>query len=225
VKTLASLWVLLALPALLWAGSAETMIENLVAQAWAPTAVRVEWKFSGKPPLALAETGDWKLVDPTPERISGSVILLLERMDQTGNARRIAVSGTASIFGPSVTAKKEIGAGQPVIAADLVQTEMDWTHLNGVAASMDDFSRPVIAAHALVPGRCILTRDIQPKPLVRNGQTVELQFVDGAVKVRISGRATQDGAVGDVIPVLVDLGKTHQLKGTVNPDGTLQLVR
>jgi hypothetical protein len=35
----------------------------------------------------------------------------------------------------------------------------------------------------------------------------------------------QDGAAGDVVSVIVDLGKTHQLKGTVNPDGTLMLVR
>jgi len=219
-----SIVLALLLPACAWAQSATELVQQLVAEAWAPKAVRVEWTFSAKAPADLERYHDWKLVEPHALRLAGNVILTFERHEQAAT-RRIVATGTARIFGNSLTVKQPIASGQPVEIKNLDSLEADWTHLNGDAAQISDFATAQVAARALTPGRTITTHDIKGEKLIHRGQTVEVQYADGAVRIRISGRALKDGAVGDLVPVSTDLVASKQLTGTVSKDGTIQLVR
>ena len=221
-----AVFTLIALfPACLLADPASRMIEKLIAEAWAPQTVRVEWSFNGKTPPALVRYDDWRLAEPRASRLAGSLILSLERRDETGALRRVALSGAARVFGPALTVKKRASAGEPLDSANVEQIETEWTHLNGQPLLVLTTSVRQVAARALLPGRAILVQDVKAAPRVRCGQSVSLLYAEGNVQVRLSGRALQDGATGDVISVAADLGRSKSFTGTVADDGTVLLTR
>jgi len=213
------------LPVRLLADPASAMIERLIAAAWAPQAVRVEWAFNGKAPAALAQYDDWQLAEPRATRLAGSMIVTLERRDESGGLHRASFSGMARVFGPALTVKKRVDAGQPLDSANVVAIETEWTRLNGQPLPALTTSMPQVAARALLPGRPILTQDVKAAPRVRRGQTVSLLYAEGNVHVRLSGRALEDGATGDVISVAADLGRSKSFTGTVADDGTVFMIR
>jgi flagella basal body P-ring formation protein FlgA len=129
------------------------------------------------------------------------------------------------VFGSALTVKKRVGAGGPLDSANVEPIEAEWTRLNGQPLVTLTTSSPQVAARALLPGRPILVQDAKAAPRVRRGQPVSLLYVEGNVHVRLSGRALQDGATGDVISVAADLGKSRSFTGTVADDGTVLLTR
>jgi flagella basal body P-ring formation protein FlgA len=137
----------------------------------------------------------------------------------------VALSGAARVFGPALTVKKRASAGEPLDSANVEQIETEWTHLNGQPLLVLTTSVRQVAARALLPGRAILVQDVKAAPRVRCGQSVSLLYAEGNVQVRLSGRALQDGATGDVISVAADLGRSKSFTGTVADDGTVLLTR
>ncbi|RPH95733.1 flagellar basal body P-ring formation protein FlgA [candidate division KSB1 bacterium] len=220
-----SLILLLAVPAILFAASPEQVVETLIAAAWAPREVRVEWEFNGKPPVVLSQFTDWTIAEPRPMRLAGSLILSLERRDEKGTAHRIAFSGTARVFGPAFTARQRIEAGAKVDTTQLEIIEAEWTRLNGDPITASSFRTATLAARALIPGRPLTAQDIKTSPVIQKGQSVEMNYSEGAVRVRMTGRAMADGAVGDVIPVAVGMGTSKRFQATVAADGTVSLAR
>jgi len=219
----AILAILFSAPA--WAGSAESIVEHCIAEAWQPHPVRVEWEFGGRAPGNLAQFDNWTLGDPRPTRIAGSVILTLQQSAQDGGIQRIRVSGTARVFGPSLTVGEPKCAGDPVVPSDLLPIEAEWTHLRGEPLTDTEHLGSALAVRALTPGRPVLTRDLKARPLVQRNQPVDLRYDDGSVRVRLAGRALCDGSVGEQVDVAVKLGKTRRFKGTVESDGTVRLTR
>jgi flagella basal body P-ring formation protein FlgA len=201
------------------------LIEKLVAEAWVPQIVRVEWSFADKVPATLAQHNDWQLAEPRATRLAGSMILTLERRNGDGGLQRIAFSGAARVFGSALTVRRRVNAGKPLDSVNVEPIEAEWTRLNGQPLVMLTTSSPQIAARALLPGRPILTQDVKAAPRVRRGQPVSLVYAEGNVHVRLSGRALQDGATGDVISVAADLGRSKSFMGTVADDGTVLLTR
>ena len=222
---LAALTPIVLFHAFLWADSGSAVIEKLIAEAWAPQIVRVEWAFNGTAPAALARYDDWQLAEPRATRLAGSMILTLERRDEGGALQRMAFSGAARVFGCALTVKKRVDAGGPLDSANIEPIEAEWTRLNGQPLVMLTTSMPQVAARALLPGRPILVQEVKAAPRVRRGQTVSLLYAEGNVQVRLSGRALQDGATGDVISVAADLGRSKSFTGTVADDGTVLLTR
>jgi flagella basal body P-ring formation protein FlgA len=215
----ALLTIVLLCPLALSAAPATARVEALLAAAWAPRAVRVEWTFQSRVPASLEQHDDWQLSAHRPPRLAGSLILVLERPGD-----KLTVSGTARIFDTALSPGKTIPAGQPVTAADLSALETDVTQVNGELLTLEHLATAALAAHALVPGRPLLTRDLKAAPLVRRGQTVALEKIEGVVRIKLVGRALKDGALGEVIDVAVDLARGKRFKGRVGADGRLQLV-
>ncbi len=213
------LTVLLLCPVLLSAAPASERVAALLAAAWAPREVRVEWTFQGRVPATLEQHDDWQLSARRPPRLAGSLILMLERPGE-----KLCVSGTARVFGMALSPLKTIPAGQSVTAADLSAAETNLTQINGALLTDEHLATAALAAHALIPGRPLLTRDLKAAPLVHRGQTVALEKVEGVVHIRLVGRALRDGAVGDIIDVAVDLMRGKRFKGRVGADGRLHLV-
>lgn len=221
----AALIVSFLVPAYLFADSASTMIERLIAEAWAPQTVRVEWTFNEKTPVVLTQHTDWRLAEPRATRLAGSMIVTLERRNENGSLQKMAVSGTARIYGSALTALRRVDAGQPLDSTNFVLVEAELSRLNGVPISSPDFSTPLVAARSLMPGRAVLEQDVKAAPLIHRGQMVALLMTEGNVHVRLSGRALEDGAAGDRISVAADIGNSKSFSGTVAADGTVLLIR
>lgn len=225
MKSFVLLFVLCLMPAALWAGPAEATVEKLIAEAWAPQIVRAEWTFNMPAPSLLNSVSDWTLAEPRPTRMAGSVILVLQHIGSEKTVQRITVSGTARIFSQGWTARRSISVGQPVAMADLNFVTTELTNLNAALATDEDLILNPVAARMLVPGRPISVRDLKAVTRVHRGQMVELLCKDASVLVKLSGKAMQDGAVGDTIDVAVELGKTRRFKGAVDENGLVLLVR
>jgi len=201
------------------------LVARLIAQTWKPQIVRVEWKSRGSALESPSEYDDWKIGENRPNRMAGAMIVVLERKEADGNVEKIPISGTAHIFGPSLTPMRRLTTGQTVDSLSLEQCEKEWTRLSSDAATWMDISKGVVAVRTLVPGRPITVADIKPTPVVHRDQSVDLQYVDGSVRIKMAGRALQDGAVGETITVAVEMGKPRRFEGTVAEDGTVQIAR
>jgi flagella basal body P-ring formation protein FlgA len=215
----------LLLPCLARCEPASATLEMLLREAWSPLPVRVQWAFSGPLPTTIEQHSGWILAEPRPTRLAGAVIVTLERRLAEGGVERVAVSGTARVFGPSLSARSSIPAGALVDPAELDSSEAEWTCLNGEAAQRSQIIQPMQAARGLVPGRTIITRDLKPALVVHRGQPVDLQYADGSVRVILKGQALQNGAAGDRITVAVNMGTTRHFKGTVTKDGAVLFAR
>jgi flagella basal body P-ring formation protein FlgA len=207
------------------AAPCDSMLARLAEAAWLPMKVHAEWQTSGTMPAIVGEHDDWKLADQRGTRPAGSMIVTLERTNATGHVERTAVSGILHITGPSLTVKRAIKAGALVQTTDVEALQADWTYLQNDACQDVHLQSPCVAARSLIPGRVLTVRDIKSAPRIRRGQSVDLVYTDGAVHVRLTGRALRDGAIGDRVPVTVDLGRSRKFEGCVTADGTVQLVR
>ena len=76
------------------------------------------------------------------------------------------------------------------------------------------------ARRTLLPGQAIPLAAIDNPRLIRNGATVTMIYVDGALTITTTGDALQDGAVGDTVKVRnADSGVT--VRGQVRADGSV----
>jgi len=207
------------------AGDLENRIASLIAEAWQPHDVRVEWRFSGRVPPALEARSDWEIAEPRPNRLAGSMILTLSGKDSQSRDKRVTVSGTARIFGKALTATRAIRAGEAMDSSVFIETEAEWTRLRSDPLDWSVFPTKKIAARALVPGRPLTAQDVKDAPVIARDQAVQVEYEDGAVKVKLRGRALQAGAVGEKIAVAVELEKTRRVEGIVAADGIVRWTR
>lgn len=107
----------------------------------------------------------------------------------------------------------------------LIEMEAEWTRLRSDPLDWNAFSAKKIAARALVPGRPLTAHDVKGAPVIERDQTVQVEYEDGAVKIRLRGRALQAGAVGEKIAVAVELEKTRRVEGIVAADGVVRWTR
>ena len=205
------------------ANDAENVIAGLIAKAWQPHEVRVEWQFEGRTPKEIEGGGEWEIAEPHPNRLAGSMILVLRRED--GQESRMAISGTARVYGKSLVPIRTIRTGETIDSSSFIETEAEWTRLRAEVLDWSAFRTPHVAARTLIPDRPLIATDVRAAPLIARDQTVQVEYVDGAVKIRLRGRALQAGAVGDKIAVAVDLEKTRRVEGIVAADGVVRWVR
>jgi len=220
-----ALALILLLSSALFADSENGVIERLAAAAWLPARVHAEWQTSGAAPAIIAQHDDWRLADPHSTRLAGGLVLTLERTNLSGNVERVALSGMLRIFGPSLMTKHVVNSGAVISPADVEAVQAEWTYLSDGPLQEANLSTPSVATRSLVPGRALTVRDVKAAPRIRRGQSVQLVYEEGAVRVRLTGRALQDGAVGERVPVTADMGTSRKFEGRVLADGTVQLVR
>ncbi|MDD5088583.1 MAG: flagellar basal body P-ring formation chaperone FlgA [bacterium] len=207
------------------AADPEATIASLIAEVWRPREVRVEWRFAGKVPPALEAEGRWKIAEPRPSHLSGSVILALSGLDSSPREQTVTISGTARIFGPSLLPIRTIRAGEAVDSSLFVAGEAEWTRLRSDVLDGSALRANRIAARTLIPGRPLTAADLKDAPVIERDQAVQVEYEDGAVKITIRGRALQAGAVGEKIVVAVDLEKTRRVEGIVAADGVVRWTR
>jgi flagella basal body P-ring formation protein FlgA len=218
------LFVILLFASSLSAAPGDSVIARLAEAAWLPLKVYAEWQPAGTIPAVIGEHDDWKLANLHSTRLAGSIVLTLERAGANG-IERTAVSGTLRVDGPSLMVKHAIRAGVALQPSDVETVQADWTYVQDDILQEAKLQSPCVAARSLVPGRVLTVRDIKSAPRIHRGQSVELVYTEGVVRVRLTGRALQDGAVGDHVAVVVDMKTSRKFEGCVAADGTVQWIR
>jgi flagella basal body P-ring formation protein FlgA len=219
------LLALLLIPDALFADPAQTTIEKLIADAWKPLEVRVEWTFKKSSKQDLNPSIEYRIAQQRPIRFAGNLILKLEGIDAAGRVHSIPISGKARIFGKGFTVTEYIGAGEMVEPERIAETELEWTRLNDVPVTEFNSEISFIAAHGLVPGRTICRNDLKLAPVITKDQPVTLELCDNAITISLVGRALKAGAVGEEIPVAVELEHTKRYRGIVVNETTVRFIQ
>jgi flagella basal body P-ring formation protein FlgA len=114
--------------------------------------------------------------------------------------RTVPVGFELHAWRPALVAGRALAAGSTPRCADLVERDVDLTALPGPAiGDCGDLHGRLV--HALAPGAPLLAAQLRQAPSVAQGDTVTLQFIDGAILLESRATALADGAVGDRIDV------------------------
>ncbi|MBU0691827.1 flagellar basal body P-ring formation chaperone FlgA [bacterium] len=207
------------------ANEPEAIIERLVAEAWKPLTVRVEWTFRESSRRDLKPGIEYAIANPKPIRLAGNLTLKLEGSDASGKLHSLPVIGQAQIFGDGFTVIDYISAGENIEPEQVRQTELEWTRLNGQPVTDFGSEADLIAVRGLVPGRTICIDDLKAAPVIRKDQPVTLELSDNLITISLAGRALKDGAVGEEIPVSVELEHTKRYRGIVVDKTTVRFIQ
>jgi flagella basal body P-ring formation protein FlgA len=105
---------------------------------------------------------------------------------------------------PAVVAIRPIGRGEIVKAADIELRTIDAnTKSAGQHVVADSVERllGMEARQAIQPGEIVYTDSVQPRIVVRRGDMITVVSQSGGIRVRTTGRATQDAAKGELVQV------------------------
>jgi len=105
---------------------------------------------------------------------------------------------------PAVVAIRPIGRGEIVKAADLELRTVDASTKSGGQHVVADSIEKLIGMEArqpIQPGDIVYTDSVQPRVLVRRGDVITVISQSGGIRVRTTGRATQDAAQGELVQV------------------------
>lgn len=105
---------------------------------------------------------------------------------------------------PAVVAIRPIGRGEIVKAADIELRTVDASTKSGGQHAVADSIEKLIGMEArqpIQPGDIVYTDSVQPRILVRRGDIITVVSQSGGIRVRTTGRATQDAAQGELVQV------------------------
>ena len=205
------------------AAPGESVIETLIARAWQPLPVTVEWSSTGALPLSVAAHEDWTLTSQLPARPCGALIVQLERTSAGGESSRVSVSGNCRVRVDTYTVDRTISAGQPLAATDLVPTTVEWKPAFGEPIHPALITTSTVAARAIIPGRPVTTSDLKSADTIQRGQRVSLIYETGSVRVTLPARALSGGAPGEIIQFATMDSPSKVYKGRIQPDGHVQI--
>lgn len=124
---------------------------------------------------------------------------------------------------PAVTARRSINQGATIRAADVHVVPMSFTRLDKLG--LDDTAMAIgQRARRFTPaGTLIGAPMLEQVPLVLRGQLVQLVSVAGSVRIVTTGKAAEDGLLGEVIKVRAVDNKRVEFDATVIGPGHVRI--
>ncbi len=138
----------------------------------------------------------------------------------SGNGWSIYVPIDVAVFRPVVVAARPLARGEILTEADLIDSELDVTRLNGayltdIATAIGQEVRRPLAAQAVVSQQAL-----QPPLLIRRGEAVSIRASGTAMAVHMNGVAMTDGRLGQSIRVRNSSSKRVVDARVVGPGAT-----
>jgi len=133
----------------------------------------------------------------------------------------LSVRVRVQIFVPALLTRRALPAGHLIEPADIVRSEVDLTGIQRPALRDDALVIGRVARVGLAAGQAIGAEHLRSPVLVRRGAALEVIATVGQVSVTSAGTALQDGAIGEMIRVKMQGGRTVQ--GIVTADGRVEV--
>ncbi len=119
----------------------------------------------------------------------------------SGNGWSIYVPVDIAVYRPVVVAVRPLDRGEVLTEADLIDSELDVTRLQGayltdLATAVGQEVRRPLAAQSVITQQAL-----QAPLLIRRGETVSIRAAGQAIAVHMSGVAMTDGRLGQSIRV------------------------
>lgn len=151
------------------------------------------------PRFPIGEKHHFELVDP--QRLQGGRNLVRVRIEEAKGSTRLTASVICHVYGEVATAVTSVRRDSELSPDQFSWEWRDLAELDqglvvGRTALQGQSSQRGIAV-----GRLLRQADLKNTPLVRSGDTVELQRQRGSVQVTVMATARQEGCLGDLITV------------------------
>lgn len=138
--------------------------------------------------------------------------------------KRVPVAYRIKFFGQVPTALKRIAKGIIIESEDISLARMEVTNLsrNEIPTLQEIIGTK--GASNISKGSIIKRSILEQEKLISRGDKVVIVVQTPSVRIRASGAALNDAAIGDVIRVIRD-GGNNVLQGIVNYDGSIAISR
>ncbi|HEY6257274.1 MAG TPA: flagellar basal body P-ring formation chaperone FlgA [Xanthobacteraceae bacterium] len=139
-------------------------------------------------------------------------------------ARRLPLhfTGTLTETFETVVPTHEIAQGQVIQASDLAIERRPKASFTPATLTTIEAAKGLSAKHALRAGQVIRAADVVKPELVGRNDTVTIVFEVPGILLTIVGKATEPGALGDVISV-VNVQSKHTIQATVIGPGRVSV--
>ncbi len=134
--------------------------------------------------------------------------------------KRVPIAYRIKIFGRVPTASKRIAKGTTIESADISLARMDITDLSASEIPTLNEIAGVKSASHISKGAVIKRNMLEGEKIISRGDKVVIVVQTPSVRIKASGAALSDAAIGDEIKVMRD-GGSNVLKGIVNIDGSV----
>lgn len=164
----------------------EQPLQLELLQAWrAPATPRDPWEL--------------RVVQPPAQlRAQNIVRVRLVSGERTLGEWNLALS--AQLWGEALVLRRGVGRGEAFDAADCELRRTDFLRDRDAVPATAPLGGYAVR-RPLDAGTVLAWRDLERRPLVLRGQSVEVSVQDGALSISMKARALQNGALGDTVTV------------------------
>ena len=153
------------------------------------------------PETDLHAAGDWSVDWPRPRILDPGRNLVTVAVREGARTRRLSVVAVLHAYGQTAVPVSTVARGQQPAPGQLQWT---WTDLATVPGDLVVDPRALagmIAARDLLPGEMIAVRDLEPRPLVRRGEQVDLVVRRGGIAAVVTAECRQDGLLDETVSI------------------------
>lgn len=152
--------------------------------------------------------------------LKGNTHVIVEFLKDEKIIKRLTIPVYIKIYKKLPVAVKSIFSGKQIKNGDFELKKIDATNLNDEDIASEEEILGAIAKRNILKNNVILKSYIQAGNQINRGQRVEINVISGAVRIRTTGTALQDGSAGSEIRVKKD-NTNVILNGVVSEDGTV----
>jgi flagella basal body P-ring formation protein FlgA len=159
------------------------------------------WLALEVPAVDLHTAGDWSVTWPDPRPLEPGRNLVTVAVCDGEHRRRVSVVAEVHCYARTAVPAASVPRGQ-----DPDPAAMQWAWTDLAQAPRDVVTDPkalagMIASRDLNPGEAVSARDLEPRPLVQRGETVDLLVRRGGVAAVVRAECRQDGLLGEMVSV------------------------
>ena len=205
-------------------GTLEAALRDYVDGYAADLGGRVEVRFGVAHRAALALRSPECRFDirPRGENKLGMVWFDVNVAREGRKPQSVPILAEVTLLKPVVVASRNINHGQQVSGRDVRLEERPFKRLDDAGVAELAAVVGMDARRAIHPGDMLRSRDVRMRPLVQRNQLVTLWSRAGGLIVQKTGRAMDEGTLGDVVQVRPD-GAKETVFATVSGPATVSV--
>jgi flagella basal body P-ring formation protein FlgA len=173
---------------------------------------------------SFATDGGWTVAWPDAAPLAAGRNLLTVALRTAHGTRQLSVTATVHTYGLTPRVVSALTRGQTLRPDLFGWTWTDLATLPGGAITDSTALRGMILGRDVAPGRLLTDHDLEPRPLVRRGEQVDLVVRRGRVAAVVRAECRQDGRQGQLVSVLNPLTRRLVL-ASVSAPGVVTLGR
>lgn len=190
--------------------------------SWDPRKIVFE-KVDVPDSVALPEGRvHWEIWDKGGDRYLGQVNLAVSFFVDGKQVRNVSLSGRVSVKQDVVKASRRIGQGQLLTREDVTLVTESSAQMQRDVLIDPEEAVGKKAVRPIQPGQAISAQMLESPPVVKKGSRVQIVARSAFIQVSTSGKAAEDGQVGEEVRV-VNLSSGREIHATVRGPGLVEV--